>query len=382
MKILFVSNDSSLLGSSKSMINLVKELKSKNNDIYVIIPKKGVIEEELIKLNINYKIFRYYSWTKPMGEKSYFKYLIKIILTLISSINISRWVKKNKIEIIHSNNSATYVGCLISILTKKKHIWHIRELMQEDHNLDFFNKAFTYRMLNSADYLIYISKAVKDKYDKLLTNKNSKLVYNGIPVDKFLNAKIPEFNKNKIKLLIAGHVCKTKGQEEAIKAIEYLRNKGINNLELQIAGDGVIKEQLEKYVIENKLEDNVKFLGFRNDLDEIRKQINIYLMCSQNEAFGRVTVEAMMSKNLVIGSNTGGTVELITHKNNGFLYKQGDYKDLADKIEYAIKNWDKCEKVIENAYVDAMNNYSIQRCANEVLEVYKKVIEGDKKCIK
>lgn len=378
MKILFVSNDSSLLGSSKSMINLVKELKKKNNDVYVIIPEKGAIEEELIKLNINYKIFRYYSWIKPIGEKKYLKYIIKTILTFISSVNISSWVKKNKIEIIHSNNSATYVGSLISRLTNKKHVWHIRELMQEDHNLDFFNKKFTYKMLNKSDYLIYISKAVKDKYDKLLTNKNSKLVYNGIPVDKFLNAKIPEFNENKIKLLIAGNICKTKGQEEAIKAIEYLKNKGINNLELQIAGDGVMKEQLEKYVIENKLEDNVKFLGFRRDLDEIRKQINIYLMCSQNEAFGRVTIEAMMSKNLVIGANTGGTVELVTDKTNGFLYNQGDYKDLANKIEYVITHWCECEKIIEKAYVDALNNYSIQRCANEVLEVYKKVIEGGK----
>lgn len=377
MKILFISNDSSLLGSSKSMINLVKELKSKNNDVYVIIPKKGVIEEELIKFDINYKIFRYYSWIKPMGEKNYFKYIIKIILTFISSINISRWVKKNKIEIIHSNNSATYVGSLISIITKKKHIWHIRELMQEDHNLDFFNKKFAYKMLNKADYLIYISKAVKNKYDQLLTNKNSRLVYNGIPVDNFFNVKLPEFNKDKINLLIAGNICKTKGQEEAINAIEYLKDKGIKNLELQIAGDGIMKEQLEQYVIENKLEDNVKFLGFRNDLDEIRKQINIYLMCSKNEAFGRVTVEAMMSKNLVIASNTGGTVELIMDKTNGFLYKQGNYKDLANKIEYAIKNWSECEEIIEKAYVDAMNNYSIQRCANEILEVYEKVIEGE-----
>lgn len=376
MKILFVSNDSTLLGSSKSMINLAKELKKKNHDIYILIPKKGVIEDELSKLGIKYKIFRYYSWIRPIGEKSYIKYIAKVILTLISSFKIAKWVKKNNIDIIHSNNSATYVGSIVSKIAKKKHIWHIRELMQEDHNLDFYNNKITYKLFNKADYLIYISKAVENKYEKILNNPNAQLIYNGIPVDKFIDVKTPEFSKNKIKFLIAGNVCKTKGQEEAIKAIKYLKDKGIKNLELQIAGDGIMKDELEEYVEKNQLNDTIKFLGFRNDLDEIRKNINIYLMCSQNEAFGRVTIEAMMAKNLVIGANTGGTIELISNGFNGFLYHQGDYKDLANQIEYVITHWENCEKVIENAYTDAMNKYSIQRCANQVIQVYEKVL-GD-----
>ena len=137
-----------------------------------------------------------------------------------------------------------------------------------------------------------------------------------------------------------------------------------------------MKDELEEYVKKNQLNDTIKFLGFRNDLDEIRKNINIYLMCSQNEAFGRVTIEAMMAKNLVIGANTGGTIELISNGFNGFLYHQGDYKDLANQIEYVITHWENCEKIIENAYTDAMNKFSIQRCANQVIQVYEKVL-GD-----
>lgn len=381
-KVLFVTNDAVTYGSTRSMLNLIDELVKKDIDIKVLIPGNGPLEEELKKRSIAYKIGNYYTGVIPRGAKGKIKLYIKAVLNYLKSFKIAKWVKQEKFTIIHSVNSAVFVGAHLSKRTKILHIWHIRELMQEDHNLEFFNKRLAYSMLNKADYRIYISKVVENKYKKILNNKNSELIYNGIPVDKFLNIKTPEVDDNKFKLLIAGNICKTKGQEDAIKAIEYLKGKGTNNLELQIAGDGILQSQLESYVKENHLEENIKFLGFRNDLDEIRKNINIYLMCSKNEAFGRVTIEAMMSKNLVIGSNTGGTIELIKDGKTGFLYEQGNYIDLANKIESAIKDWGKSHEIIERAYNEAIEEFSIKKCADKVYKVYEKLLKENKKCIK
>lgn len=62
---------------------------------------------------------------------------------------------------------------------------------------------------------------------------------------------------------------------------------------------------------------------------------------------------------------------------NGFLYDQGNYIELASKIQYAIENWEKCVDIIEEAYKEAMEKYSIKRCANEVYEVYEKLLKED-----
>lgn len=373
-KVLFVTNDAVTYGSTRSMLNLIDELQKKNIAVSVLIPSEGPLEQELQKRNLEYKIGNYYTGVIPKEENGKIKLCIKMILNYFKALKISKWVKNKNIDIVHSVNSATFMGYYISKINKISHIWHIREMMQEDHNLEFFNKKIAYSMFDTANYKIYVSKSVENKYKKILSNKNSKVIYNGIPNQKFINITMPNL-LDKYKLLIAGNICKTKGQEDAIKAIEYLKQNSINNLELQIAGDGIMQSQLETYVKKKNLQENVKFLGFRDDLDEIRKNINIYLMCSKNEAFGRVTIESMMSKNLVIGANTGGTKELIKDNETGFLYNQGDYIDLANKIKFAIENWDKSKEIIENAYIDAMENYSIKRCADEVYNIYQDVLK-------
>lgn len=301
IKLLFVTNDSVTYGSTRSMLNLIDELQNKNIEIKVLIPSHGSLEQELQTRNLTYKIGNYYTGVIPRGEKGKIKLYIKMLINYFIACRISKWIKEEKFDIIHSVNSAVFIGHYISKINHIIHIWHIRELMQEDHNLEFFNKKIAYKMFKKANYRMYVSKSVEDKYKPILDNKNSKVIYNGIPTEKFIDIKMPETSK-KYKLLIAGNICQTKGQQEAIKAIEYLVNKGVINIELSIAGDGVMQKELEQYVTERHLEDNVKFLGFRNDLDNIRKQINIYLMCSKKEAFGRVTIESMMSKNLVIRS--------------------------------------------------------------------------------
>ena len=179
-KVLFVANDSSTYGSNRSTLNLIDELIKKNITIKVLIPEKGALEEELKSRNIEYKVGNYYSGVMPKGEKGKIKLWIKAICNYLISFKIAKWVKQEKITIIHSVNSAVFIGAHISKLTKIIHVWHIRELMQEDHNFEFFNKKIAYRLLNTADYRIYISKAVQDKYKKILNSENSKLIYNGI----------------------------------------------------------------------------------------------------------------------------------------------------------------------------------------------------------
>lgn len=376
MKIVFISNDSFLYGSSKSMINLILELKKiYNYDISVIIPKKGDLEKELKNKNIDYRIFRYYSWIHPKNENKKILYFIKKILTLLSVIPLVIWMKKEKIDIVHSNNSAVYIGLLAAKLAKKKHVWHIREFVEEDHNFVFLNKNKTIKMFNNSDDIIYISKAIERKYRNIIIKPNTYLVYNGIPIEEYKNDNIPNVIEH-YKIIIVGNISKTKGHLDAIKAIEELKKRNINNVKLLIAGDGVCKEEYENYVIENNLQDNIEFLGFINNLSDVRKQTNISLVCSKNEAFGRVTIEAMCAKNLVIGSNTGGTIELVQDKKTGFLYKEGNYINLADKIEYAINNWEECKKIIEDAYDYATNKFTITKCAKGVNEVYKKNIGG------
>ena len=378
-KILYVTNDSVTYGSTRSTLNLMDEMLKKDLDIQVLIPQKGPLEEELKNRNINYKVSRYFSWVKSKNDKNILKMCIKMLLNIFLLIPICSWIKREKFDIIHSVNSAVCIGAFSAKILKLKHVWHIRELIEEDHNLSFFNKKLFIKYLNNADEIIYVSKNVESKYKKLLNNCNANVIYNGIPIYKEKETELPIL-QNKFNLLIAGNICETKGQLEAIKAIEYLVSINIKNIKLYVAGDGLLEEEYKKYVVDHNLEEYVEFLGFVKNLKELRKRINIYLMCSKNEAFGRVTIEAMVAKNLVIGTNKGGTTEIIQNNVTGILYNQGDFIDLSDKIRVSIEDWEKSKKIINNAYKYAIKNFTIERCADEVYKIYEKM--EDKKCIK
>ncbi|WGX77343.1 glycosyltransferase family 4 protein [Paraclostridium bifermentans] len=116
----------------------------------------------------------------------------------------------------------------------------------------------------------------------------------------------------------------------------------------------------------------IKVLGLVNDIKELRNKVDIELVCSRNEAFGRVTLEAMLHGIPVVGSNVGGTLELINDRNTGMIYKYEDINDLAEKIEILIKDRKLYELIINNA-VEFASKFTIEKTANEVLKRFNEI---------
>ncbi len=92
-----------------------------------------------------------------------------------------------------------------------------------------------------------------------------------------------------------------------------------------------------------------------------------------------MTVENQMAGLLAIGSNTGGTPELIEHKVTGLLYQQGSYQSLASQIEYAIHNRELMKKIARNSYQYSVENYSIKRVLIRCEKIYSNIIHKDMK---
>ena len=89
----------------------------------------------------------------------------------------------------------------------------------------------------------------------------------------------------------------------------------------------------------NNLSDKVEMLGYVNDPYAIHQKADAVLMCSKSEGMGRVTLEAMIFGNPVIGFNGGGTPELIEDGVDGFIYHT-DENELAQKMEQLVNDSD------------------------------------------
>jgi glycosyltransferase involved in cell wall biosynthesis len=110
-------------------------------------------------------------------------------------------------------------------------------------------------------------------------------------------------------------------------------------------------------------------MGYRNDAFSYMCIADVVLMCSRSEGFGRVTVEGMLAGKVVIGARSGATTELIQDGVTGLLYTLGDYKELANKIQYIHDNPVQARLTGKNAKEWAALNFSEERYGMDLMQV-------------
>lgn len=372
MSVLFIAHEVELGGATRSLLGLISEL-CKCNKVYVLISQKeGPLYAELKKLGENVVIMRrrFFFWSVPGSAKFIRFRCVALLYNKAVAFVVAHQLKDRNIRIVHSNSGIVDIGVDISHNLSCAHVWHIREFGKEDFNrMYIMPKWYVKKRFDSATVLICVSEALKNKYSQFVSNQEKvQVVYNGVADTK----PTTYVKHDKLRFLIAGRVCEEKGQLYAIRAIQNLIQMGKNKVELIIAGE-IEDDNIKTYVDANELDKYVTFIGQTENLDAYREKIDVELVCSKCEAFGRVTAEAMMKGHPVIGSASGGTIELIENGKDGFLYKSMDVKDLANKICIFYDQPELIKDMGEKARVKAQTMFTINKYLDNIEGIYRKV---------
>lgn len=377
IKVCFFTHLPNLSGANRSLLDMLDGMDRDLVDPFVIISAHGPIEEQLKRRKIRYVVSFYSPATNSDNKiKNLGKcFLNTSVLYRCAVNNIKRILMKEKIEILHNNSYIVGVGMQAAYELKIPYICHIRDFIWEDHHRIFYSPEKQKFLLQKATIVLAITEAVKRKFQP---QSDSEIVVlnDGIKTDEYKLSLTKRFEGEKITILMAGRIAPGKGQLQAIKAIEELQVRGYRNIRLLVVGgigDKKYNRELYSYVEDNQL-DNVEFITFTNDLYEIRRFCDIGLTCSKAEALGRVTIENMLSSMLVIGSNTAGTLEIIQSGKTGYIYQHDSYIDLADRIEKAMKSPNESNRIIENGYKKALNNYDHRVYSEKIIDIYKKIL--------
>ena len=168
---------------------------------------------------------------------------------------------------------------------------------------------------------------------KKVLNLKFKTVYNGIDLNEFY----PGSNDSKqIRLLSVGRLIERKGVDYIIIALNEVLNKYPEKpVHLSIVGTGNKERYLKNLVDHLNLTKNVTFMGAikHEELPEIYRRHDIFILASINEALGNVTQEAIASGLALLTTETGAS-ELLD--NNGFILQTGNSKDIAAKLAIFI----------------------------------------------
>lgn len=379
MKVLYISNESSLGGAENSLIDMVKGMKKIGVCPIVIIPRKGIIEELLRNMEVKYYIVPFLNGYGKIGLSTKRDENDNFFNNYSAANELQDIIAKEKIQLVHINSSVSNVGAMAALIAKIPYVWHFREFLEEDFGQEFWDKELKCKLINSADKVITISVGVQDSYLKKYGVVSTQ-IYNGIDIDKYrikdLDARL-QIKDN--EFIITGYISEGKGQWDAVRAVQLLVSEGVENIHLRLYGRGDIRYvwMLKRYISLNRLEKYIDIEEFCVDLSEVRKRCGYSLTTSRMEALGRCTIEAMLAGNIVIGADTGGTLELIGSKQNrGFLYKQGNYVDLADVMKRAIYlEAEKRKNILKEAQKYATEVFDLDSYCSKIITVYKDVLE-------
>lgn len=340
LNILFVFHDNNIYsGASRSLLDIIETIK-KNEGVRItaIVPtQSGDVYAYLEKIGVKAIASNYYSlFVKyPMRFEDYLHLPINFLRyfqTYFAAYKVSKIVKNT--NIVYNNTSVNFMGLFIhKFLNNTKLIWHIREFCEEDQSImPLFGRKRFVQNLNKADNIIFISKTLQNKYKEMIDLDKSHVLFNDISPRNINMCDRKE--NNRLNILIAGRVCEEKGQFDAIKAVKMAIDSGAD-VDLYLAGsyrEDAYYNTINDYIHVNQLEDRVHFLGMVKNLKDIRREMDIGIVASKMEAFGRVTIEGMLSKMCIIGADCGGTAELIKNNETGFLYRNNDVEKMSQII--------------------------------------------------
>jgi L-malate glycosyltransferase len=148
---------------------------------------------------------------------------------------------------------------------------------------------------------------------------------------------------NAVVLGMVANLRKLKRVDDAVHAIAGLKAQGLDAW-LMVAGDDRVEEGVSQREALTELAaklgvlDRVRFVGMINPSWSFLAEIDVFLSCSDTEGLSNSIIEAMICKKPVIGTNVGGTPELITHESSGFLYEPADLKALTEYAALLVFN--------------------------------------------
>ena len=233
-------------------------------------------------------------------------------------------------------------------------------------------------LVEQSDGIICCSNYMLDHIQHVLGAVKTKIrvIPNGVEASRFNNGHPPQLiptgvSEDRKTILYVGRIVREKGVFTLLDAFEKLRKRG-KDVNLVLVGEGPLKEDLAKEVLQRKLNDRVKLAGFVDEkkLVSLYNSSDAFVLPSHFEPFGMVALEAMASRVPVVVSDVGGLSEIVEDGITGVKVPASDPSALAEGILRVLEDRELSEQLRENAYRAVQERYRWDMIAEKTIEAY------------
>lgn len=199
------------------------------------------------------------------------------------------------------------------------------------------------------------------------------IIYNGIDPQQWSRKDISTGARKDDRQLIlgnAGRLVEQKGQQYLIQIAKHLKEMHID-FTLYIAGSGKLEHALKQDCIANKLEKELVFLGFIENIQDFLSGLDIYLSSSLHEGSSHVIIEAMAAGKPVIAFDISSMPELIKDNETGYLIPFADTQLFAEKIVFLKNNRTELDTFAANARKRVQRKFDYSKNMQQIIELIK-----------
>ena len=378
MNILFVSHSSEIGGAEQVLLNLINELDKHGIRSLVALPGPGPLEKRLRAKDIDCFQTELKWWLIPGNRDSNQGFLdfcdgIKDRVARLTEVIASR-----SIDLVVTNTSAIPEGALAAKMTGVPHVWYIHELLGGKGGLQTpaAKKLFFSVVSFLSRSIVVVSQSV---YDDLQESGGIEapveIIYNGVEINPEPGER--KYLKDK-KIIAVGSIYEGKG---ILTLLHAAREVCDQKAEAVFFVAGKVMDPLHyQYLLQERaclgLEEKFVFLGFREDIPELLRQSDLFVLPSLRESFSMVVLEAMNAALPVVATRSGGSEEMIVEGENGFLVEVNDPSMMADRILFLLNHELQARAMGEKGCTTVKQNFSLDQFGRNFIRFLEKVSLG------
>lgn len=350
-------------GAERSLYETILGLRARGAEFHVVAPREGPLTQHLREADIDTSIIYQPWWVRARSAAASMSRLQSDALSrgprrvatpgrlrhAVSAVarlggafaaagRIAALARRWDAHLIYTNTLCVPAGAGAAHWLALPHVWHVREFGGADHGLAFVLGERWSRdwMLRRSARVVCNSRAVAESFAAHRLGERVEVVYQGIaePTPEVTQPTVDwPLRAAGLRLLLMGRLAPGKGQELAIEAMKELRRRDFPaTLAVVGAGQPAFERRLRQQIDAAGLRGCVALVGASQAGAAWYQASDVVLVPSRREAFGRVSVEAMLAGKPVIGARSGGTAEIVRDGETGLLFAPGDVQGLAASI--------------------------------------------------
>lgn len=281
------------------------------------------------------------------------------------------FIKKNRITLLHSHNyKANLIGAMAARKAGIPVVATLHGYINHGLKLKFYEAVDRFN-LHKFNKVVFVDESLKKWFRP--DSIKATVINNGVSSNGFVSYDARLIDNKKITIGTVGRLSIEKGQRYLIEAFAVIAREYPKAC-LLIVGSGELLSQLQGLSRRLGFESQVRFEGFRSDVERFYRQMDIYVLPSLLEHFPLSVLEAMSFGKPIIATNVGGVPEIVKDGETGILINSGSAEQIAKALNALIIDKEMCNRLGAQAQKLVKEQYSIEKMAEAYIKVYRDVL--------